>query len=523
MSSARAYLSNLIAIQRPKPLMMAIWLFSLVAYGVLLLKLRMFLTLAIVIGIGVLALTVFNPEVATLAVMFVLYANFAAIASQSYGVPKPIAAAMALPLAVPLLTYVLIRRQRLIVDRGLVLMLVFLVCLLTSSFLAKDVMVALRWIGEFLIEGLVLYFLVINVVRRLTTLRRVIWSLLLAGSLMGGVSLFWELTGPHTQRGTRNHDEDQANEGQASGGLAQEKGQFAVDESRGETVVRTRSTGLIGEPNRYAQVMLVLLPLAIFQFWGERSRFLRLLAACATGLILIGILLSFSRMGFLAIVLLILTMTFMRHLRLYQVLSVALVFLLLIVVAAPDYVVRIASMSRLGGLFSNTTARPDNAVLGRVAQQLAALKVFLGHPILGVGPGHFAPFYSTQLVNSLSLIHQERGFRAHNLYLEIAAETGLIGLATFMAIVLVTMRRLWQLRARWTRSYPDLANLATAFFLSLIVYLGTGLFLHLSYSRYFWLLMALSSAAVRTIGLEAQQRVARPEPGNGNLAPSSRP
>src|SRR5437879_3628309 len=208
MSSARAYLSNLIAIQRPKPLMMAIWLFSLVAYGVLLLKLGMFLTLAIVIGIGVLALTVFNPEVATLAVMFVLYANFAAIASQSYGVPKPIAAAMALPLAVPLLTYVLIRRQRLIVDRGLVLMLVFLVCLLTSSFLAKDVMVALRWIGEFLIEGLVLYFLVINVVRRLTTLRRVIWSLLLAGSLMGGVSLFWELTGPHIQRGTLNHDED---------------------------------------------------------------------------------------------------------------------------------------------------------------------------------------------------------------------------------------------------------------------------------------------------------------------------
>ena len=68
------------------------------------------------------------------------------------------------------------------------------------------------------------------------------------------------------------------------------------------------------------------------------------------------------------------------------------------------------------------------------------------------------------------------------------------------------MHQLWQLRVRWSQRYPDLANLATAFLLALIAYLATGVFLHLSYSRYFWLLMALSGAAIRTIGLEAWQR-----------------
>ena len=513
MSSLKIYLPSLNLIQRPKTIMMAIWLCALAVYGVLVLKLGIVLTLAAVIALGVLMLVLFKPEAATLAVLFVLYANFAAIAYQFYHVPKPLAAAVALPLAVPLLTYVLIRRQRIIVDRGFALMLVFLVCLITSSLLAKSVMVALGWIGQFLVEGLVLYFLVINVVRKFDTLKRVIWSVLLAGSLMGGLSLLWELKGTHSQRAQKDPDEQAY--GQDRNGFAQEKGVFAVDTSRGQTITRTRSAGLIGEPNRYAQVMLVLLPLAFFRLWGERSRFLRMLALGTMGLILIGIMLSFSRMGFLVILLLLVIMTFMRYLKPYQVFSTALVFALLIVFAAPDYVVRIESLGRMGGLFSHTTEAPDDAVLGRVAQNLAALKVFLGHPILGVGPGHFSKFYSTQLVNTLSLIHQSEDFRAHSLYLEIAAETGVIGFSIFMAIVLGLMHQLWQLRLRWRQRYPDLANLATGFWLSIVGYLATGFFLHLSYSRYFWLLMALSGAAIRCIGLEARRRShsTKPDPG----------
>jgi hypothetical protein len=37
--------------------------------------------------------------------------------------------------------------------------------------------------------------------------------------------------------------------------------------------------------------------------------------------------------------------------------------------------------------------------------------------------------------------------------------------------------------------------MATAFSLSVVTYMTTGIFLHLSYARYFWLIMALAGAA----------------------------
>jgi hypothetical protein len=59
------------------------------------------------------------------------------------------------------------------------------------------------------------------------------------------------------------------------------------------------------------------------------------------------------------------------------------------------------------------------------------------------------------------------------------------------------LRRLWQARSSWASYRPDLANLATAFSFSIAAYLGTAVFLHLSFERYYWLLIALASAGLQ--------------------------
>ena len=43
------------------------------------------------------------------------------------------------------------------------------------------------------------------------------------------------------------------------------------------------------------------------------------------------------------------------------------------------------------------------------------------------------------------------------------------------------------------------ADLAVAFSLSLVAYLGTGMFLHLSFERYLWFLVAIASATVHIL------------------------
>ena len=84
---------------------------------------------------------------------------------------------------------------------------------------------------------------------------------------------------------------------------------------------------------------------------------------------------------------------------------------------------------------------------------------------------------------------------AHSLYLEIAAQNGIPGLICFLAIVVVTLRELLLARRLCAARYPQLANMASGFFLAIVVYLSTGLFLHLTYARYFWLILALAAAA----------------------------
>src|SRR5260221_7793309 len=98
---------------------------------------------------------------------------------------------------VPLVHQLLIRKEQFIFDRGFVLMVVFFGALLASSLFARDGRLAEARVAGYLVEGLVPYFLLTHVIRDFSTLRRATWALLLAGSLMGGLTLFQRAT--HTE------------------------------------------------------------------------------------------------------------------------------------------------------------------------------------------------------------------------------------------------------------------------------------------------------------------------------------
>jgi putative inorganic carbon (hco3(-)) transporter len=162
---------------------------------------------------------------------------------------------------------------------------------------------------------------------------------------------------------------------------------------------------------------------------------------------------------------------------------------------------RLQSLAEVGGLFgSNPSSREvDGAVRGRATEMLAAFQAFLDHPIIGVGPGLYTPLYSVEYQQknpNLKFRDLRVPRRAHMLYAETAAELGALGLSLFLAVVLVIARQLWKARLRWLQTRPDLADLATGFLLSIAAYLTTALTMHLSYQRYYWLLIALAAAAV---------------------------
>ncbi len=421
-----------------------------------------------------------QPDVATLAVSAVLYSNAAVIAVQFHGLPPFMAAAVPLLLVAPLGYLLIVRRLPVVAPPALRWIVVYFLVLCLSTLFSADIPTGFNDVTTFVLEGVGLFFMVTNVVRSVEVLRRVVWVLLIVGAALGALSFYQDATKTYSNN---------------YGGFAQlSAAVFEVGTTTAPNL-QPRLAGPIGEKNRYAQVMLMLVPLGMFWAMNSRRSLVKVGAVVATGLIAIGVALTFSRGAAVGFVLVAVVIVALGYVRPAQILLLGLGAAVTLVIV-PAYAQRLQSIVDLASVVSGAddTSNPDGAILSRATEGLAALLAFADHPLLGVGPGQFPLVYRhyADIVN-IRVLAADR--EAHNLYLGIAAETGIPGIVTFMAIIAVTMRQLLRSRRRWLTRRPEYANIATAFLLSLGTYLATGLFLHLSYARYFWLIVALAAAA----------------------------
>jgi O-antigen ligase len=434
-------------------------------------------------------------DVAVLVFFFIFYANLATVISRFHGVPQIIASAVVVLLFIPLAKYLVLERQAVVVTPVLVLVFAFLGALFLSAALSKDPTVSRTSVIGYLTEGLFLYLLVSNAVRTTRVLRQVVWVLILAGAFMGAFSIFQEVT--HT------YENDY-------GGLAQidrlgTGGGFNVASADApEKILRPRLGGPVGSENRYAQILAAVLPLALLQAFRGRKRSHRLAAAICALLITGGICLTFSRGAAVAVTATLVAMVLLRELRIRHVLALFAVLAALVVLVVPDYITRLSSLSGVAALSSPSEQQPDASIVGRQTENLAAWHSFLDHPVVGVGPGVYFREYSRDYGNRLGLKYLQSERRGHSLYLEMAADTGVIGLGAFLALVGTTLVLLYRAAREWRQRDPERALLASSFFFAIFAYLACAVFLHLSYQRYFWVLLALASSVIWALRQEAE-------------------
>ena len=101
---------------------------------------------------------------------------------------------------------------------------------------------------------------------------------------------------------------------------------------------------------------------------------------------------------------------------------------------------RITSITRYLAIFDAGTVAitPQNfAVVERMAQMQAGWRMFLAHPLTGVGPGNYTPAYPAFAVGTW---YASRG-HAHNYYIHILAETGVIGALAYIALLAGVIRQ----------------------------------------------------------------------------------
>jgi O-antigen ligase len=444
------------------------------------------LALAVVVVVGVGAAALRWPELATLILVWAVWLNVPALAVDWWGVPQVIGAAFPFVLLLPAI-YGWTQGERPALNFVSVLIVLLLVGELISTMLAAHQPEALSKLRELVLEGLVLYLLVLNVVRTPRTLRRTIWTLLAAGAFLSLVTIYQQLSGGFYRPFL---------------GFGQIDSAFF----RGQDNV-ARLAGPLGDPNYYAQILLPVVPLGILSVRRERARPLQVAAAAATGLVLLAIAFTYSRGAALALLVLVGAMTALGYMRGRQLLGVC-VAIVVILALVPAYRDRVETITTVGGATAKAgqETKADESTRSRTTEMLAAGLAFLNHPLFGVGPDGF-PFYYQQYAQEVGIEVRDSTARtgaeagqlpqreAHDVFIGIAADLGLAGLAAFLAILYVTLRDLRRARRRWLWVRADLVNLADSLFLALLAYLVAGLFLSLAFERYLWLLLALAGAA----------------------------
>jgi O-antigen ligase len=453
-----------------------------------------------------------RPEAMTLAVVFITWLDVPSVLAQR-GVPTAVAGVFPLLLVLPL-TQQLLRGGKLRVDSTFLALVALLVVELISTLFSAYPATALSRLETSAIEGLVLYFLVLNTVRKGSTLRGALWMILSAAAALALITTFQKLTHSwtHTYKG-----------------FALMPDTFLTGQD-----LTPRSSGPFGDPNYYAQVLLVAVAIGLMLVQYETDKRLRRLATVLTGLILYAITLTSSRGAILGLVLVLIAMLFFGHVRARHLGYTALI-VGLVIALVPSYRARILSIgtSTTTSQQVGASTKADLSVASRTGEIEAAGLAFLDHPLLGVGPREFPLYYQNYAARLDLPTHttvqtqrnkgQEAQRVAPQIFVSQAAELGLIGLLAFCAVIFVSMNEMLRARRVALRiGNPRLAMLPTALLLGAIAYLATGLFLELAYERYFWLILALGGAAARIV-YEQRRRVGAPKLERERIVSTDRP
>jgi putative inorganic carbon (hco3(-)) transporter len=209
-----------------------------------------------------------------------------------------------------------------------------------------------------------------------------------------------------------------------------------------------RAFGHFDQPNPFAGYLTTILPLTVcMALCGANPARFRWLALASAGVLVVGIGLSQSRGAWLggavaAATLLLAWSRATRRLLIPATLIAACGLVLAVSGLLPATILdRLSQTVQYFGVFDVRTVdvTSDNwAIVERMAHWQAGWYMFLDHPWLGVGAGNYAQAYPDYSVG----MWQEPLGHAHNYYLNMLAELGVLGGAVLVLLLGIAFRHL---------------------------------------------------------------------------------
>jgi probable O-glycosylation ligase (exosortase A-associated) len=241
-------------------------------------------------------------------------------------------------------------------------------------------------------------------------------------------------------------------------------------------------SGLAANPNDLALMINLLIPFAAALMLASRRLLPRLVAAAALLLGIAGVIVTFSRAGFLTLA----AMGLVGLLALGRRRPLALMAVVAVLIGATTLLPQgyFARLSTITDIASDTTGSAQ----GRWNDTLVAMEVAARNPITGVG-----------LDQNVLALNKERGAtwrEVHNVYLQYAVDLGVPGLTLFLALFVSLFRTAGRVR-RTGRRRPESREVAVAagsVQVALVAFAVAGFFHPVAYQFYFFLAAGLALA-----------------------------
>ncbi|HSL41883.1 MAG TPA: O-antigen ligase family protein [Anaerolineales bacterium] len=263
-----------------------------------------------------------------------------------------------------------------------------------------------------------------------------------------------------------------------------------------------RAGGPVNAPNVWAQILVAVSMLLIFRIMQAKQPLARLVMVAMLGIMLYAVLNTYSRAAIVVLVIdiVIVMLVLKRHVNPFIAVAALAVLVVIYQFLPASYQNRISTLSFVT---SESGIYEDSSFRGRSSEMLTGLAMFAEHPILGVGTANYRPNYQRYAqVVGLEFRAEERD--AHSLYVQVVAETGVLGAIAFFGLILTLLSAL-------NRACLDIQNSPrlqswlpwmNAIRMAIMSYLLTSFFLHNAYFRYFWILFAMALAGIHiTYGL----------------------
>jgi putative inorganic carbon (HCO3(-)) transporter len=245
-------------------------------------------------------------------------------------------------------------------------------------------------------------------------------------------------------------------------------------------------SGMAGNPNDLALTLDLAIPFALGLARSSVRPSLRLVAAGVAAIGVIGVIVTFSRGGFVALMAIALfswwPLIRRRPIRAVAIVAVAVVAFTVLPAA---YVARLQTIG-------NINADQTHSAQDRWRDMGAASRFIVDHPIIGAGLG-----------NDVLALNQMRGAtwtEVHNAYLQAGVELGGVGGVLFIAMIVAAIREAYRAERRLAEAGSGHAvQLARAVRIALLAFAVGAMFYPIEYHFFFYNLAGLAVASRRMV------------------------